>query len=214
MNREQLTPNTPQSTRVNKVLNFVREEETPIKSTVKKQSRSTRLPEGREPLRVVFRAREHPNSYIEYFSHNCINIKSDNLDSKQNYTFSKVFPANCTQKDIFVDVTLPLMNNLMDGKNGLLFSYGVTNAGKTYTIFGTEENKGILPRTLKLLFKSLHNANDKDDDDSESDDDLELDVDPNYKHAIIISFCEIYNEEIFDLFEITKQKKLKIVERR
>ncbi len=29
-------------------------------------------------------------------------------------------------------------------KNGLLFTYGVTNAGKSYTIMGNEEEKGLL----------------------------------------------------------------------
>lgn len=38
---------------------------------------------------------------------------------------------------------------------GLLFAYGVTNAGKTFTIMGNEENPGILPRALGEIFSRL-----------------------------------------------------------
>lgn len=40
-------------------------------------------------------------------------------------------------------------------KTGLLFAYGVTNAGKTYTILGTEAAPGVLPRALSDIFARL-----------------------------------------------------------
>ena len=36
-------------------------------------------------------------------------------------------------------------------KGALVFSYGVTNSGKTYTIVGTPEQPGLLPLTLECL---------------------------------------------------------------
>ena len=36
------------------------------------------------------------------------------------------------------------MYDFLDGKNALIFSYGVTNAGKTYTIQGKHERNNIL----------------------------------------------------------------------
>lgn len=38
---------------------------------------------------------------------------------------------------------------------GLLFAYGVTNAGKTYTILGNEAEPGVLPRALSDIFARL-----------------------------------------------------------
>jgi kinesin family protein 23 len=38
---------------------------------------------------------------------------------------------------------------------GLLFTYGITSSGKTYTIAGTPSEPGILPRSLDLLFNTL-----------------------------------------------------------
>ena len=39
------------------------------------------------------------------------------------------------------------------GKNALIFTYGVTNAGKSYTIVGDDKNPGILPNVLRFLLK-------------------------------------------------------------
>jgi len=38
---------------------------------------------------------------------------------------------------------------------GLLFAYGVTNSGKTYTMTGSSQDQGILPRCLDVIFNSL-----------------------------------------------------------
>ena len=49
------------------------------------------------------------------------------------------------------------MRDVLEGRNGLLFTYGVTNSGKTYTIQGgtAEGNAGILPRALDVIFNSI-----------------------------------------------------------
>lgn len=73
------------------------------------------------------------------------------------YTFSHVFPHDTQQADFFKKTTLPLVLDLLEGRNGLLFTYGVTNSGKTYTIQGgtAEGTAGILPRTLDVIFNSI-----------------------------------------------------------
>lgn len=38
---------------------------------------------------------------------------------------------------------------------GLLFTYGITSSGKTYTMTGTPQDQGILPRCLDVLFNSI-----------------------------------------------------------
>ncbi|KAF8632631.1 hypothetical protein AX15_001831 [Amanita polypyramis BW_CC] len=73
------------------------------------------------------------------------------------YTFSHVFPSNSTQSEFFTKTTLPLVRDVLMGQSGLLFTYGVTNSGKTYTIQGgtIPGSAGILPRTLDVLFNSI-----------------------------------------------------------
>lgn len=73
------------------------------------------------------------------------------------YKFSHVFLPSTLQADFFAKTTLPLVQDLLDGQNGLLFAYGVTNSGKTYTIQGGDkpDTGGILPRTLDVIFNSV-----------------------------------------------------------
>ena len=73
------------------------------------------------------------------------------------YTFSHIFPPATSQSDFFEKTTLPLVKDVLEGQSGLLFAYGVTNSGKTYTIQGGNEqgSAGILPRTLDVIFNSI-----------------------------------------------------------
>lgn len=70
-------------------------------------------------------------------------------------SFKKVFSEANSQKEIFNTVALPLVENLILGKNGLLFTYGVTGSGKTYTMTGVPEDVGIMPRCFDVLFNSI-----------------------------------------------------------
>ncbi|XP_054160188.1 kinesin-like protein KIF23 [Oppia nitens] len=75
------------------------------------------------------------------------------------FKFKHVFTDNTNQKDVFENIAFPLVTDLVNGKNGLLFTYGITSSGKTYTIVGTPEEPGILPRSLDVLFNTLINNN-------------------------------------------------------
>ncbi|XP_077119330.1 kinesin-like protein KIF23 isoform X8 [Ranitomeya variabilis] len=71
------------------------------------------------------------------------------------YSFKQVFGTELTQKDVFDVVAKPLVEDLIRGKNGLLFTYGVTGSGKTYTMTGSPGQGGLLPRCLHMIFQSL-----------------------------------------------------------
>jgi hypothetical protein len=71
------------------------------------------------------------------------------------YTFSHAFAPDASQQDVYERTAAPLVRSLVQGKNGLLFAYGITNSGKTWTIQGTREQPGITPRVLSDLFRSL-----------------------------------------------------------
>jgi hypothetical protein len=45
----------------------------------------------------------------------------------------------------------------MHGQSGLIFTYGVTNSGKSYTVQGGKEagEAGILPRSMDTIFNSI-----------------------------------------------------------
>ncbi|KAM4037860.1 kinesin-like protein KIF23 isoform 2-T2 [Anomaloglossus baeobatrachus] len=71
------------------------------------------------------------------------------------YSFKQVFGTQLTQKDVFDVVAKPLVEDLIRGKNGLLFTYGVTGSGKTYTMTGSPGQGGLLPRCLHMIFNSI-----------------------------------------------------------
>ncbi|MEE6503506.1 hypothetical protein FKM82_004842 [Ascaphus truei] len=71
------------------------------------------------------------------------------------YSFKRVFGTQVTQKDLFDVVSKPLVEDLIRGKNGLLFTYGVTGSGKTHTMTGSPGDGGLLPRCLHMIFNSI-----------------------------------------------------------
>lgn len=62
------------------------------------------------------------------------------------------------QDEFFRTTTLPLVEQVLLGQGGLLFSYGVSNSGKTFTIQGTSGNqqeRGLIPRSIDVIFNSI-----------------------------------------------------------
>ncbi|KAL9259686.1 Kinesin-like protein [Drosera capensis] len=79
------------------------------------------------------------------------------VGSRKEFDFDKVFLPNSTQEDVFFEVK-PILRSALDGHNVCILAYGQTGMGKTFTMDGTNEQPGIVPRALKELFylASLH----------------------------------------------------------
>ncbi|XP_025736772.1 kinesin-like protein KIF20B isoform X5 [Callorhinus ursinus] len=247
--------------------------------------------ESKDYLQVCLRIRPFTQSEKEHESEGCVYM----LDSQtillkdpqsilgrlsekssgqmaQKFSFSKVFGPETTQKEFFQGCIMQPVKDLLKGQSRLIFTYGLTNSGKTYTFQGTEENIGILPRTLNVLFDSLQERlytkmnlkphrsreylrlsphqekeevasksallrqikevvmqNDSYDtlygslinslnipEFEESMKDCEqasLNMDNNIKFSVWVSFFEIYNECIYDLFApvLSKFQKRKML---
>lgn len=71
------------------------------------------------------------------------------------YSFSYVFDEDSSQKAVFENVALPMVDSFLHGRNGLLFTYGITGSGKTHTMTGTPLESGIMPRSLDVIFNSI-----------------------------------------------------------
>ncbi|NXR31309.1 KI20A protein, partial [Zosterops hypoxanthus] len=72
-----------------------------------------------------------------------------------SFTFSQVFGPETTQSEFFEGSMKDIVRAYVNGVNGLVFTYGVTNAGKTFTIQGTSRDLGILPRSLDVIFNHI-----------------------------------------------------------
>ena len=97
-----------------------------------------------------------------------------------HYKFNQIFNKDSTQFDIYFNAIQPLVNDLVENRKcSLIFSFGNTNSGKTFTISGNTTNPGILPNSLSQIFtlKKL---------DSE----------------VILNCIEIYNDNVYDIMYI------------
>ena len=75
--------------------------------------------------------------------------------SQTQHTFKRVINGTSSQSTVYDMVGFPLTEQLLQGKHGLLFAYGITNSGKTYTMTGEPDAPGILPRCLDVIFNSI-----------------------------------------------------------
>ncbi|KAJ1431853.1 kinesin motor domain-containing protein, partial [Ochromonadaceae sp. CCMP2298] len=104
--------------------------------------------------------------------------------------FTRVFDQASAQDVVYEETTCPLFNRFLRGENAVMFAYGMTNAGKTYTIQGSNSNPGILPRLVTAVLDSMGTVSTQWD--------------------LHISMLEIYQENIYDLLSKKKKEKLTI----
>ncbi|XP_075748606.1 uncharacterized protein LOC119171846 isoform X1 [Rhipicephalus microplus] len=74
---------------------------------------------------------------------------------QKRFSFTKVFPEGSTQEQLFQEAVQDPVDSFINGANVLLFAYGPTNGGKTYTMQGPPTQPGVVPRTLDRLFRVL-----------------------------------------------------------
>ncbi|NXP06112.1 KI20A protein, partial [Thinocorus orbignyianus] len=75
------------------------------------------------------------------------------------FSFTRIFGPEVGQKLFFDETMKQVVKDVLNGQNWLVYTYGITNSGKTHTIQGKEStgNKdgGILPRSLAVIFNSV-----------------------------------------------------------
>jgi hypothetical protein len=77
-------------------------------------------------------------------------------DTEETFHFTGVFGADTSQETVYAQIAHPILRSVLGFEcDGLIFSFGVTNSGKSYTIHGTPDQPGITPRVLKAVFSSL-----------------------------------------------------------
>eukprot|EP01080_Neovahlkampfia_damariscottae_P005627 gene5627-9444_t len=117
------------------------------------------------------------------------------VEQKQDkYFFNNIYDRETSQEELYKNVGKPLLDSFFNGTSSLLFSYGVTNSGKSWTILGNDENKGIIPRTLQDCFGKLELINKFG----------------SSQYFLKISFVQIYNEQIYDLINNNQKRNLKL----
>ncbi|KAL6959539.1 hypothetical protein U1Q18_039692 [Sarracenia purpurea var. burkii] len=112
--------------------------------------------------------------------------------TRKAFKFDRVYTPKDDQVDVFADAS-PMVISVLDGYNVCIFAYGQTGTGKTFTMEGTEQNRGVNYRTLEELFKTAKERSE------------------TFTYSISVSVLEVYNEQIRDLLAASPtSKKLEI----
>ena len=53
---------------------------------------------------------------------------------------------------VYDSLGVGLLDNAFKGYNACIFAYGQTGSGKTYTMMGTENDMGLIPRICSEMF--------------------------------------------------------------
>ncbi|KAG6599244.1 Kinesin-like protein KIN-14S, partial [Cucurbita argyrosperma subsp. sororia] len=153
-------------------------------------------------IRVFCRCRPLNESELESGSTSVIEFDSSQENeiqvlssdsSKKQFKFDHVFKIEDGQGAVFSQAK-PVVASVMDGYNVCIFAYGQTGTGKTFTMEGTPENRGVNYRTLKELFK------------------ISEERDGVMKYELYVSMLEVYNEKIRDLLADNSNPNLKKLE--
>uniref|UniRef100_A0AAR5Q922 Kinesin-like protein n=1 Tax=Dendroctonus ponderosae TaxID=77166 RepID=A0AAR5Q922_DENPD len=102
----------------------------------------------------------------------------------KTFTFDSTYDQNSNTEVIYNDICYPLVESVLEGYNATIFVYGQTGCGKSFTMEGIKgsdgSQKGVISRAFEHAFEAIA-------------------VTSGVKYLALISYLEIYNEQIRDL---------------
>jgi DNA uptake protein ComE-like DNA-binding protein len=136
---------------------------------------------------------------------NVVRIPNPKNESEEfSFTFNGVYDMGTTQEELFTNegkipnfllsstltiLVAPTLKSLFQGLDVTIFAYGVTGTGKTHTMRGGLKlsERGVIPRLLSGIYRRGRKV--------VKDSGGETSV------SVTLSYYEIYNDKVFDLFE-------------
>ncbi|KAI6953857.1 kinesin-domain-containing protein, partial [Hortaea werneckii] len=108
---------------------------------------------------------------------------------EKKFTFDKSFWSHnekdghyANQGDVYALFGEEFLDHNFDGYHTCIFAYGQTGSGKSYTMMGTLDQPGLIPRTCRGLFERI-----------------EAEQNSSITYNVHVSYFEIYNEHVKDL---------------
>ncbi|XP_034776230.2 kinesin-like protein KIF13A isoform X4 [Acipenser ruthenus] len=120
------------------------------------------------------------------------NSKGENRKQTKVFAFDYCFwsmdESNVTkyagQEVVFKSLGEGILENAFQGYNACIFAYGQTGSGKSFSMMGTADQPGLIPRLCGALFERVS----KEGNESHS-------------FKVEVSYMEIYNEKVRDLLD-------------
>ncbi|PPQ68785.1 hypothetical protein CVT25_008863 [Psilocybe cyanescens] len=104
---------------------------------------------------------------------------SSSTSSNLPFNFDAVLTGTLN-KPVYTTVARSHVQAAMEGYNAVIFAYGQTASGKTFTLSGDESEPGIIPRAMRDVFGFIKRT-------------------PEREYLLRCSYLEIYNETVIDL---------------
>lgn len=114
-----------------------------------------------------------------------------NPTEPRTFTFDRSFdshdpksPRFAAQDTVYSEIGAEMLQHNFEGYNSCIFAYGQTGSGKSYTMMGSPNDLGLIPRTCEELFKRIEEMASAD-----------------VSVTVRVSYLEIYNERVQDLLK-------------
>ena len=115
----------------------------------------------------------------------CIAVEGDAVtvvsgEEEAGFSFDVCLGMEADQSDVYDLLVSEPMEALFEGYNSTILAYGQTGSGKTYSMVGTEDKPGLIPRFARELFEraTMHDG-----------------------ARVSASYLQLYNEAFLDLLE-------------
>ncbi|CAB3248681.1 unnamed protein product [Arctia plantaginis] len=133
------------------------------------------------------------------------NSKEQNDGSREKYkdftfdhsywSFAHEDKQYASQEQVFSDLGLDVIDSAFEGYNACVFAYGQTGSGKTFTMMGSPECQGLIPRICRQLFSRVAAGKES-----------------GASYRTEVSYLEIYNERVKDLLATDAGHSLRVRE--
>ncbi|PZC71853.1 hypothetical protein B5X24_HaOG212385 [Helicoverpa armigera] len=133
------------------------------------------------------------------------NSKEQNDGSREKYkdftfdhsywSFAHEDTNYAAQEQVFADLGLDVIDSAFEGYNACVFAYGQTGSGKTFTMMGSPEYQGLIPRICRHLFSRVAAGKES-----------------GASYRTEVSYLEIYNERVKDLLASDAGHSLRVRE--
>ena len=110
----------------------------------------------------------------------------------KRFNFDGVCGPDSTQADVW-EQARPLVDVALGGANATVFAYGQTGSGKTYTMIGTAEQPGVVPRAIDRIYEFLAASPE------------------GTEWRVALTFVELYNDGFRDLLAPTSRPGQKLL---
>lgn len=107
------------------------------------------------------------------------NYIQSTIPGKKQMNFDRVFDNYATNGMIYDEAAKRIIDSAFEGVNGTILAYGQTSSGKTFTM------SSVMREAFSNIFNRVRN-------------------DKTRSYEVSASYCEVYNEVITDLADVTK----------